>query len=85
MYCSFMATTTISISSDAYEALKRLKQDGQSFSDVILSIVPKPKPRTCGELLKSLKEFEGVRLFDPRFVRQVREGRGRRSKGSAGK
>ncbi len=75
-----MPTMTISIRSEAYEALRRLKQKGQSFSDVILEHL-QTKPATCGELLDELeREFEGVPLADPKLMRAVKEGRGRRSK-----
>ncbi len=75
-----MATMTISVTTEAYEALKRLKEEGQSFSDVIVRNLPQPKPRTCGELLKELeRDFTGVRVADPELMKAVREGRGRRS------
>ena len=79
MYGACMATTTISLTTEAYEALKSFKQKGQSFSDVILQHM-RPKPRTCGELLDELeRDFEGVQLFDPELIKRVKEGRGRRS------
>jgi predicted CopG family antitoxin len=82
MHSACMATTTISLTTKAYEALKRLKHDGQSFSDVVLENLG-TKPVTCGELLDSLeKDFEGVRLIPPERRAKMRAGRGRRSKRS---
>lgn len=75
-----MATTTISLTDDAYEALKRLKREGQSFSEVVLENL-RPKPTTCGELLDSLeRDFEGVSLIPSERRAALRAGRGRRSK-----
>jgi len=74
-----MATTTISLTTEAYQALARLKRDGQSFSEVVLEHL-KAKPATCGELLDSLEEdFEGMQLIPPERRNQLRAGRGRRS------
>ena len=75
-----MATTTISLTTEAYQALARLKRDGQSFSEVVLQHL-ESKPSTCGELLDSLeRDFEGVRLIPPQRRAQLRAGRGRRSR-----
>jgi predicted CopG family antitoxin len=74
-----MATTTISIKTEAYETLARLKKKGQSFSDVMLQNL-RAKPKTCGELLDELeRDFEGVQIFEPNLLKQVKAGRGRRS------
>lgn len=74
-----MATTTISLTREAYEVLCKLKRDGQSFSEVILENL-RPQARTAGELLDQLEHhFEGAKLFNPRRIEQVRADRGRRS------
>jgi predicted CopG family antitoxin len=74
-----MATTTISVTTEAYETLAALKKKGDSFSDVILKHL-RPKAETCGDLLDELeRDFEGVQLFDSLLLKQVKEGRGRRS------
>ena len=79
MYSPCMATTTISLTTEAYDTLVRLKQKRESFSDVIVKHL-RPKPRTCGELLDELeRDFEGVQLFDPELIKKVKERRGRRS------
>ena len=75
-----MATMTISVTMEAYEALKKLKAEGQSFSDVIVSNLPRPRPRTAGELLDELeRDFTGVTILHPSRTRLIREGRKRRS------
>jgi len=75
-----MATTTISLTTEAYRTLAKLKSKGQSFSDVVVQHL-RPRPRTCGELLDELeRDFEGVQLFDAKVIRQVKASRGRVSK-----
>lgn len=37
-----MGTTTISLKDEAYERLKEAKQDGESFSDVVLRLTDSP-------------------------------------------
>lgn len=71
-----MPSTTITISAEAYERLKRLKNPGESFSDVILENV-RPPARTCGELLEQLESIKGP-FVDKELMAQVRSGRGRR-------
>lgn len=79
MYVPCMATTTISLTTEAYKTLAKLKRQGQSFSDVVLQNL-RPKPATCGELIDELeRDFAGAQLFDPQLIKQVRQGRGRRS------
>ena len=43
----------------ACERLKKCKNPGDSFSDVILREVPEPPVETVGELLEHLKQFDG--------------------------
>lgn len=79
MYSPCMATTTISLTTEAYEILAHMKRKGQSFSDVIVENL-RPRALTCGELLEELeRDFQGVKLFDSERMEQVRIGRGRRS------
>lgn len=74
-----MPTMTISVTTEAYQTLAGLKRKGQSFSQVIVEHL-RPKARTCGELLQELENnFEGVQIFDPELISQVKAGRGRRS------
>ncbi len=59
-----MATKNISITNDAYSRLKRLKQDKESFSDVINRVTKR----------KRLSEFAGILTEDSarRIQRQIR-------------
>ncbi len=74
-----MATTTISISEAAYERLRKFKNPDQSFSDVILEQVADPPAVSCGELLAQLERLKGQPIGVPKLMRNIREGRGRRS------
>ena len=47
-----LMTKVISLSEEAYKALKRLKRRGESFSDVVVKITKNAEP-------KSLLEFAG--------------------------
>ena len=47
---TFMATKNISLSEDAYEKLKRLKEEGESFSDVV---------RRITDTYSDIKKFSG--------------------------
>lgn len=71
-----MAIHTVNLTSEAYNRLKKFKQAGQSFSEVVMEVVP---TGTCGDLLDSLEEFRGKKLSDPVRMKAIREGRGRRS------
>jgi predicted CopG family antitoxin len=75
-----MATTTISISADAYNRLKKLKGPGDSFSDVLLRELPQPC-ETAGDLLDYF-EAHGVPKADPKLLEAMLKGRGRPSRRS---
>lgn len=64
-----MATKSITITEDAYNRLAALKQDKESFSDVITRIAPK---RSLLELAGILTDKEATEL-----KRHVAEGRKR--------
>lgn len=79
MHIPCMATTTISVTTEAYHALSRLKRKGQSFSEVIVEHL-RSRPETCGELLAELeKDIEGVPITTVERLRTLRAMRGRRS------
>jgi hypothetical protein len=77
MQFSCMPFTTITISTEAHARLRKLKEPGDSFSDVILRTIPRPCA-TAGEMLEA---FESVPLtpMNPRRGALLRSGRGRRS------
>ncbi len=53
MHCTIgMATTTITITDEAYKALKAEKKEGESFSDVILRKFQKGNPAAIRAVLK---------------------------------
>ncbi len=62
-----MATKTITITVEAYEKLKRMKEERESFSDVINRMV---KKRSLLELAGILNEKEGEE-----FEKAIKEGR----------
>jgi len=72
-----MATISITLTTEAYRRLKKRKQPGESFSDVVLREVPEIW-ETAGELLNGFDRL-GVPKADPELVKQLKEGRGRRS------
>jgi len=72
-----MATISITLTTEAYRRLKKRKQPGESFSDVVLREVPEIW-ETAGELLNGFERM-GVPKADPELVKQLKEGRGRRS------
>lgn len=57
-----MSTKTISLSEDAYERLKRLKGEGESFSDVVRRITGKVNLRDFHGVLKegAAEELEEI-------------------------
>ena len=69
-----MATKTISISTEAYEKLKRLKEARESFSEVINRVAGK----------RSLLELAGILSHEEAdtLMKTIKEGRGRSRKRS---
>lgn len=72
-----MAFKTITISVTAYERLKKLKEPGESFSEVVLRELPEPCD-TCGDILASFKR-QPVPHANPKLREAMLAGRGRRS------
>ncbi len=56
MYYSCMATKTITLEIDAYEKLRKAKRTPrESFSSVVRRAVFPDEPRTCRDLLESMR------------------------------
>jgi predicted CopG family antitoxin len=72
-----MATVTVSLTAEAHERLKALKEEDETYSDVILRELPQ-KARTAGELIDMLMS-RPTPAVDPKLMAEVRRGRGRRS------
>ena len=72
-----MAFVTLTIITEAYSRLKKLKGPGGSFSDVILRELPEPW-ETTGDVLDGLERMQ-VPKADPELRAAVLAGRGRRS------
>jgi predicted CopG family antitoxin len=72
-----MPSITITISTEAHRRLSKLKENNESFSDVILRELPQ-RADTFGDLEKFM---EGRRFpeANPNLMEQVIKGRGRRS------
>jgi predicted CopG family antitoxin len=77
MQFSCMPFTTITISTEAHARLRKLKEPGDSFSDVILRTIPRPCA-TAGEMLEAFNNVE-LPPMNPRRLALLRSGRGRRS------
>ena len=72
-----MAFITITIRNEAYDRLRKLKEPGDSFSDVIMRQLPDPC-ETAGEVLERLKNIRIPRA-NPKLRAALLAGRGRRS------
>ena len=72
-----MSYKTITLSLPVYDRLKKLKQPGESFSDVLWRELPQPL-ETLGEIGRYYEEH-GVPKADPKLRRAMLKGRGRRS------
>jgi predicted CopG family antitoxin len=72
-----MAFVTLTINTEAYSRLNKLKVPGESFSDVILRELPEPW-ETAGDVLDGLQRMQ-VPKTDPKLRAAVLAGRGRRS------
>jgi len=73
-----MPTMTVTLSHKAYLRLKKLKEPGESFTDVILRELPDPCD-TLGELEEHFSQH-GVPKANPVLRKAMLAGRGRRSK-----
>jgi predicted CopG family antitoxin len=74
-----MASTTISVNSEAYKRLKEAKPPGKSFSDVILHYVIPPS-RTAGDLLRDLEQIQGQSFIDEELMKKVEARKGKSSR-----
>ncbi len=72
-----MSYKTLTVRTEAYARLKRLKAPGESFSDVILRELPEPW-KTCGDVLDGLRKMS-IPKPDPELMAAVLSGRRRRS------
>jgi len=51
-----MATKTISLRIEAYNRLRRVRRDDESFSDVVMRALWPEEPATAGEYLSHVRE-----------------------------
>jgi predicted CopG family antitoxin len=72
-----MPSITITISTEAHKRLAKLKEGGESFSDVILRELPE-RADTFGDLERLMKDRTLPRA-NPKLMEAVIKGRGRRS------
>jgi predicted CopG family antitoxin len=79
-----MATTTISITSQAHQLLKQFRGPGESFSDVIVEHFSRRRSPcdTAGELVDRLESLPPPQI-DEKKLKALHAGRGRRSDRSA--
>jgi len=77
MQSSCVPFKTITISVEAHARLLKLKEPGDSFSDVILRAIPQPCA-TAGEMLRAFRMVD-LQPMNPGRLALLRSGRGRRS------
>lgn len=77
-----MGTKTVSLSDDAYERLKRLKKENESFSDVVRRVTGKIKLRDFHGILKeeAAEELEEIITEERRKHAEEYEKRMRKTK-----
>ena len=68
----------ITLTKPAYERLKKLKEPGESFSQMVMRELPE-RLETCGEVEDYFAEH-GVPKANPKLEQAMLSGRGRRSK-----
>lgn len=77
-YVYFMPTRTISISEEAYQTLKSLKESGRmSFSEVIVKYYP--RHRTLSEVLKTITPKEELADSIESASKEMRRGKTRKA------
>jgi hypothetical protein len=78
VYGALRMSVSITLKRPAYERLKKLKEPGESFSDVVIRHLPQPCD-TCAEVEDYLTK-NGVPAADPVLRQKMIQGRSRRSK-----
>jgi predicted CopG family antitoxin len=71
-------SVSITLKKPAYERLKKLKEPGDSFSDVVMRELPE-RIDTLGEMEDYFAKH-GVPKANPKLEQRMLSGRGRRSK-----
>ena len=71
-------SVNITLTKAAYERMKKLKEPGESFSEMVMRELPQ-RFDTLGEMENYFAEH-GVPKADPSLEKTVLAGRGRRSK-----